>query len=115
MSFSLIRVAYADSLPVTFPTQPLIEEKFQSFGGVLGAVLNIVFYSGIALTIIFLIIGGIRYIVSGGSKEGAEAARSQITNAIIGFVVVIGAFTIRIIIQKMLGVTGAPVDVLPGF
>ena len=115
MLFSLIKTAYAESLPVDFPTQPLIEDKFQTFGGILGAILNIVFYSGIALTIIFLIIGGIRYITSGGAKEGVEAARSQVTNAIIGFIIVIGAFTIRIIIQNMLGVTGAPADVLPGF
>lgn len=116
MSFSLIKTAWAQKeLPTTFPTVPLIGEKFRTFGGVLAAFLNIVFYSGVALTFIFLIIGGIRYVTSGGSKEGAEAARSMITNAVIGFIVIVGAFTLRIIVEKMLAVSGMPTEILPTF
>lgn len=113
MDFRLIRQALA-VIPTDLPTQPVIPAQFQTFKGVLAAVINVVFYVGVALTIIFLIIGGIKYITSGGSKEGTEAARGMITNAIIGFIVVIGSFTIKKIIEGMLGVTAVP-DILPPF
>ena len=104
MSFSLIRKAWAASANVTPPDNPL--ERFRDLGNVLGFVMNVVFYVGIAMTVIFLIIGGIRYITSGGDKEGAEAARGMITNAVIGFVVVLGAFAIKTILVSVLGATG---------
>lgn len=111
---NLISKAWAQQLPTTLPPQPVIAAEFTTFRGVLAAAINVVFYVGIALTIIFLIIGGIRYITSGGDKAGVEAARGSITSAIIGFIVVIGAFTVKIIIEKMLGVTQPP-TILPPF
>lgn len=105
MNFSLIKTAWAVNAPTTEPANPL-GTRFTQLYDVIGFALNIVFYVGIALTVIFLIMGGIRYITSGGSKEGSEAARGMITNAIIGFIVVIGAFAIKTILGNVLGVTG---------
>jgi len=102
MSFKefFVKMAYAD---VTSPPTDPLGERFTDLGSIFVAVVNIVFYVGIALTVIFLIMGGIRYITSGGSKEGTEAARSNITSAIIGFIVVIGAFAIKAIATNLLG------------
>jgi len=86
---------------------------WHSLGAIFYGVTNIVFYVGVALTIIFLIMGGIRYVTSGGSKEGTEAARSNITSAIIGFIVVIGAFAIRSIAANIL--TDKDIITLPGW
>ena len=86
------------------PTDPLSE--YSQLYNVLGTVLNIVFYVGISLTVVFLIIGGIRYITSGRSKEGSTAARGMITNSIIGFIIVVGAFAIKTILANVLGTTG---------
>lgn len=113
MNFSLIKKAWAAAAPVTPPDNPL--GSFTQLHQILGFVMNIVFYVGIAMTVIFLIMGGIRYVTSGGSKEGAEAARSMITNAIIGFIVVIGAFAIKIIVQNVLGADPRTVPLIPGF
>jgi hypothetical protein len=41
-----------------------------------------------------LVIGGIRYITSGGDKAQTEAARGQITAALIGLVIVFAAWAI---------------------
>lgn len=113
MSFSLIKKAWAVPADVTPPTNPL-GTRFNTLGNILALVMNVVFYVGIALTVIFLIMGGIRYITSGGDKEGAEAARSNITNAIIGFIVVLGAFAIRVVVQNVIGVEPA-LPVVPVF
>jgi len=107
---SLVRPVFAQ--PFDVPDNPLSEYK--QLWDVLGHILNIVFYVGISMTVVFLIIGGIRYITSGGSKEGAEAARGMITNAIIGFIVVVGAFAIKTILANILG-TNQEVPTTPPF
>lgn len=106
MLFSLIKTAWAvaNAANTTPPADPL--SRFGNLGDVLGFVMNVVFYVGIAMTIIFLIMGGLRYVTSGGSKEGTEAARGMITSAVIGFIVVVGAFAIKTILVSVLGVSG---------
>lgn len=54
------------------------------------------------VAVIFLIIGGFRYITAGGNEETAEAAKKTITNAIIGIVVIILAFVIVRVISNAL-------------
>ncbi len=46
-----------------------------------------------------LVIGGIRWIASGGDKSATEGARSQITAALIGLVIVFAAWAIVALIQ----------------
>ena len=72
--------------------------------------INIVLGIGISLTIVFLIIGGIQYITSKGDQKATIEARTSLTNAVIGFIVVVGAFTIKTILGNILGVTGGDID-----
>ena len=71
--------------------------------------INIVLGIGISLTIVFLIIGGIQYITSKGDQKATIEARTSLTNAVIGFIVVVGAFTIKTILGNILGVTGGDI------
>jgi len=54
------------------------------------------------IAVIFLIVGGFRYILAGGNEEAAESAKKTITNAIIGIVIVILAFVIVRVISNAL-------------
>ena len=54
------------------------------------------------IAVIFLIIGGFRYITAGGNEESSEAARKTLTNAIIGLVIIILAFVIVNVISNAL-------------
>jgi hypothetical protein len=77
-----------------------------------GLIVNVLIGVGIALTIIFLVLGGIQYITSRGDAKAADAARSSLTNAVIGFVVVLAAVTIRFIVGNIIGAdTGGFQDV----
>ena len=60
----------------------------------------------IAAVIFFfmLVIGGIRWIASGGDKGQTEAARSQITAALVGLVIVFAAWAIAALIKSFFGV-----------
>lgn len=46
------------------------------------------------LALIFLIIGGIKWIMSGGDKAGTESAKGTITAALIGLIVVFIAWAV---------------------
>jgi hypothetical protein len=48
----------------------------------------------ISLALIYLVLGGIQWITSGGDKTKLQAARSKFTWAIIGLVVAFSAFAI---------------------
>lgn len=76
-----------------------IENMAQAFALAMNVALGV----GISLTVIFLIMGGIQYITSKGDQKAAQEARNSLTNAIIGFVVVIGAFAIKSIVMNLLG------------
>lgn len=101
MSFDLIRTAWA-AAPTNLPADPF-GGRYDALSKIFYTITNVVFYVGIALVLIFLIVGGIRYITSGGDKTGTEAARGMITSAVIGFIVVLGAFALKTIIENILG------------
>lgn len=51
-----------------------------------------------------LVIGGIRWIASGGDKAATEGARNQITAALIGLVIVFAAWAIVALINTFFGI-----------
>ena len=51
-----------------------------------------------------LVVGGIRWIASGGDKAHTEAARSQITAALVGLVIVFAAWAIVALINTFFGI-----------
>lgn len=57
------------------------------------------------LAFLYLILGGIKWITSGGDKAGMEEARNKITHAIVGLIIVGAAWAIMILVQNFLGVT----------
>jgi len=107
---SLVQNVYAVGGAVTPPTIGNIA----SLADVFGIIINVALGVGVALTVIFLILGGIQYIMSKGDQKAAQQARDWLTNAIIGFVVVVGAFTIKKVVSTMIDInTGAlPIDVV---
>jgi len=71
-------------------------------------IINIALALAGLVAVLFLIIGGFRYITSAGNEETAENAKKIIINAIIGVVVIILAFVIvRVISNALIGGAGA--------
>ncbi len=74
-----------------------------TLGEIIGTVLPYIFgAAGIAL-LIYLIIGGFQFMLSRGDPKAAQAAQAKITNAVIGFVIVIVAFTIVQLFGQLFG------------
>lgn len=73
----------------------------QIISGLIGLILVV---TGVVFFFI-LVIGGIRWIASGGDKGQTEAARSQITAALVGLVIVFAAWAIVKLIESFFGVS----------
>lgn len=101
MNFSLIESVYAVANTVNLPTLGI-----KTIADAFAIAINIVLGAGIALTIIFLILGGIQYMTAKGDQKAATEARNALTNAVVGFIVVIGTFTIKTVLQNILGANG---------
>ncbi len=55
-------------------------------------------------TFIYLILGGVQWVKSGGSKDKVQEAKDRITNAIIGLAVVAAAWAIYHLVDYFFGI-----------
>ncbi len=62
-----------------------------SFGGLAKKVINIFSVVVGAVSVIMIIIGGFRYVISGGDSNGVTGAKNTILYAIVGLVIVLFA------------------------
>lgn len=73
------------------------------FGTIVGNVITILLILAIIIALLFLIYGGIKWVLSGGDKTAVEGARNHIIAAIVGLVIALLAF---FIVQFALGLFG---------
>jgi hypothetical protein len=73
----------------------------QTISGLAGDIINNVLLpvAG-AIAVIFLIIGGIRYILSAGSSDQIEKAKHTIIYSVVGIIVIIFSYVIVAVLQK---------------
>ena len=72
-------------------------------GTLIGNFVGLGILAAAILTLVYLVWGGIEWISSGGDKAGMEAAKSRLTNAIIGLTITICAWAFMTIISTFLG------------
>ncbi len=116
-NISIFQVAQVLSLVLvlTLAVAPLAFAQFQtpsaggtnlpndtSLSGFILKIINIALTVAGLIAVLFLIIGGFRYITSAGNEETAESAKKIIINAIIGVVVIILSFVIVRVISNAL-------------
>lgn len=66
--------------------------------------VTILIISAIVLSLAFIVIGGIQWIVSGGDKAGVESARNKIVYSVIGLIIVFFSYFVIRVIGYMFGV-----------
>jgi hypothetical protein len=73
-------------------------------GGLISNALPYVFgAAGIAL-LLYLIMGGFQFMTSHGDPKAMQGAQAKITNALIGFVIVITAYLLVGVLGKIFGI-----------
>ena len=76
-----------------------------TFGGIVSGAISLVMLV-VALVFFFILIwGGLKWVMSEGDQKAVEAARNQITNALIGLAIVFAAFAIMKLIETIFGIT----------
>lgn len=78
--------------------------KITDIGKLISALVGTVLIIAALLAFLYLILGGIKWITSGGDKAGMEEARNKITHAIVGLIIVGAAWAIMSLVQNFLGV-----------
>jgi len=74
-----------------------VPKAINNFVNILAAIASTV-------TLMFMVWGGIQYITSAGNQEQAGKAKSTLTWAIIGFIVIIASYSIvKIFLSKITG------------
>lgn len=68
---------------------------------IISVAITLMFIAAVVIALIFLIWGGIKWILSGGDKTAVEAARNHIIAAIIGLIVTFASFFILNIVAQI--------------
>ena len=87
-------------------TSTSISSKYSTFAPLINIVLKVSLTVAGLIFLGLLIFGGITFIMNAGSGDQKKAAQGQaaITNALIGFAIVILAFSIIKVIETILGI-----------
>jgi hypothetical protein len=73
-----------------------------SLTGLIFTIINIALALAGLIAVLFLIIGGFRYITAGGNSDSSESAKKIILNAVIGIIVVILSFVVVRVVANTL-------------
>ena len=72
---------------------------------IVSALIKFALVIAALVAFVFLILGGIKWITSGGDKEATAKAQGRITAALIGLVIVFAAWAIIRLIETFFGVS----------
>lgn len=73
------------------------------FSGIIGAAILLILIIAAVVFFFMLVVGGVRWITSGGDKAQTEAARGQITAALVGLVIIFAAWAIVQLVSIFFG------------
>ncbi len=106
LQYALLAVpAFAQNTINLEPEQFGKEITGMTIGGIISGAISLVLLV-VALVFFFvLIMGGLKWVMSGGDQKNVEAARNQITNALIGLAIVFATFAIMKLIEIIFGIS----------
>jgi uncharacterized membrane protein YciS (DUF1049 family) len=73
-------------------------------GKLISSLVGALFVAGFLLAFMQLIISGIQWITAGGDKQALEKARTGITNAIMGLIIVAATYAIMTLVGQFFGI-----------
>ena len=78
--------------------------SFNTFGEVFTVLIKNAHIAAGLLMFFYLIFGGFKYLTAGGDEKAVTAAKTTLTNAVIGMVIVFVSYWIIWIIQIVFGI-----------
>lgn len=106
--------------PITNPAlSKELQDKLKTEGGsnyiqdLLPRIIGLGLIIGIVIFFFIMLIGAIQWISSGGDKSAIESARSKITNALVGILLLLALFAIIKLIGDFFGINILEIDLGP--
>lgn len=93
------------------PTGKFIELGKLEPAAIISALIKLTLIVAAVAFFFMLVIGGIKWIMSGGDKGKTEEARNQITAALVGLVIVFSAWAIAQLINALFKVNILELDI----
>lgn len=69
--------------------------------GLITRIVNIILGISAAVAILFIIIGGFQYILSGANEGLAKRGKTTLTNAVIGLIIIILSYTVIRVVSRV--------------
>lgn len=87
-----------------------------ALGTLISKIVGGLFLAAFLLAFVYLFLGGFSWITSGGDKTKLESARDQITQAIVGIIIVGAAWAITTLVGQFFGLNlkSLPIPAIPG-
>lgn len=105
-SLALVSPAFAQIIVPECPAE-LQAKNLCSLTRVITIILNAILAVVGIIALIYLVIGGLRYITSSGNPDAVEGAKNQILYAIIGIIVVVLAWAlVNFVLFRLFGSPG---------
>lgn len=76
---------------------------FDNVSDFLGVSLNILFGIALAVSVIYIIMSGIKFVTARGDPKAKALAKQALTYALVAFILAIGAYTVKLIIINVVG------------
>jgi hypothetical protein len=102
-------VLAADEIQLKSSTNDFTKLQDLTISGIISGAISLVLIVVALVFFFILVIGGLKWVTSGGDEKKVGAARAQITNALIGLAIVFAAWAIMKLIGTLFGI-----DILGG-
>lgn len=104
-NFVLVGAVYAEDVTINLRPQGEFANLVNyTVPGIIQTALKVILVVAALVSFVYLVIGGIRWITSGGDKEGTAKAQSTITAALIGLIIVFAAWAIIRLLETFFNV-----------
>jgi len=78
--------------------------KITDIGKLISSLISVVFIIAGILTFVFLVMGGIEWLTSGGDNTKTEQARNRITAALVGLAIIAASWALMQLISYFFGI-----------
>lgn len=107
MSFEIVKKVAAAGGSFTVNVEDEVKSRVainDSLGSFVSKSFSAVLLVAGLATFMYLVYGGIEWVMSGGDKGKLESARGKITNGVVGLAIVASAWAVYLIIDYFFGI-----------
>jgi hypothetical protein len=101
----------ADTINIVNSTGPYANIYNLKPSAFVKTAINLMLGTAGVMAFLFLLMGGVQWIMSGGDKDAAEKARKKITYALLGLTVTFSSYAILFVIRVLFGINLLQVNI----